>query len=89
MAETAFVYRDGESNINQFTRTGRFFTRSRHWYFKTREGLDYGPFESRTECRYAFNEFLDVVSNQSALITEPLDYESSSTEWKMPKINFG
>ena len=89
MTRRSYLFRNGEENVKQFQRSGRFYTRMGHWYFKTREGIDYGPYESRTECRYAYNEFIDVVSNQSDLSAAPLDYQPSANGWKLPKINLG
>ncbi|MCW8877631.1 MAG: DUF6316 family protein [Kangiellaceae bacterium] len=90
MAENLSLYtcRNGETTTRQFIRSGRFFQNSGHWFFKTREGVDYGPFNSRTECRYAYNEFIEIVSNQSDLSTMPLDYNDSETDWEIPNIKF-
>ncbi len=89
MTNNSYINRHNDKNIKEFDRTGRFFTRSGQWYFKTREGLDYGPYATRIECRYAYQEFIDVVSSQSELVTAPIDYRSTASDWKIPKINFG
>jgi len=80
--------RHGEAATQQFVRTGRFFLQEGNWFFKTREGLDYGPYESKTECRYAYEEFIDVVSTSNDLGGIPVDFEDSAGDWKVPKINF-
>ncbi|MGX5173487.1 DUF6316 family protein [Aliikangiella sp. IMCC44653] len=80
--------RSGESNVKEFPRSGRFFCTRGLWFFKTREGLDYGPYNSRTECKYAYNEFIEVVSTLSDISSEPTNFEEGETHWKMPKINF-
>lgn len=83
-----YQVRTGEAVSDEFDRSGRFFRLKGQWFFKTREGLDYGPYLSRTECKYAYDEFIDVVSNRNDLGGIPVDFQDSSTEWKMPKINF-
>ncbi len=83
-----YQQRYGEVTCSEFSRTGRFFYAKGNWYFKTREGINYGPFISRTECKYAYAEFIDVVSNTNELSSSPIDFESGETEWKMPKISF-
>lgn len=32
-----------------FTRSSRIFQRQNRWFFKTREGFDFGPFQSKKE----------------------------------------
>ena len=83
-----YSIRNGETTTRQFVRSGRFFQMKGHWFFKTREGIDYGPYVSRTECRYAYNEFLDLVASQNELGSIPIDFEDSGTQWKVPKISF-
>ncbi len=69
MAENTIKYqfRDDDSTSDQHSRTGRFFVTNGHWFFKTREGIDYGPFDSRTECKYAYSEFIEVVDAHGSL----------------------
>lgn len=80
--------RNGENTVRAFSRTGRFFNQKGSWFFKTREGFDYGPYDSRTECRYAYDEFIDVVSTKSELGGLNVDFEDTCSNWKMPRINF-
>lgn len=90
MADNLSNYRSrtGENTSRQFLRSGRFFQTQGNWFFKTREGIDYGPFTSKTECRYAYNEFLDLVSTQNDLGGIPIDFEDTGSQWTVPKINF-
>ena len=90
MANRAPEYRarSGETTTQQFARSGRFFYQEGCWFFKTREGLDYGPYASKTECRYAYEEFIDVVSTSNDLGGIPVDFEDSTSDWKVPKIKF-
>jgi hypothetical protein len=83
-----YTPRSNETTSRQFVRDGRFFHSNEHWYFKTREGVNYGPYESRTECKYAYAEFIEVVSDQNQLCGSSLDFQDVNKEWKMPKIEF-
>ena len=83
-----FKNRNNEPSEGSFVRSGRFFCRKGSWFFKTREGVDYGPFESRVECRYAYNEFIDVVSDSNNFPSDAFDYQDTSSNWQPPKINF-
>jgi len=85
---TQFKYRCNEKSHTVFERSGRFFCRKGSWFFKTREAIDYGPFESRVECRYAYNEFIEVVSDSSNLPSDTFDYQDTNSSWQPPKINF-
>ncbi len=92
--QTTFIHRCNESSNKEFTRTGRFLTLNGCWFFKTREGFNYGPYANKTECRYAYDEFIEVVSNQVEFDKVSLEFEtpaptdSRSQGWKVPKINF-
>ena len=83
-----FTYRSNEQPDGLFDRSGRFFCRKGSWFFKTRENIDYGPFENRVECRYAYNEFIEVVSDSNQLSSESFDYQDTTSNWQPPKINF-
>jgi len=85
---TQFKYRSNEEPDGLFERTGRFFCREGNWFFKTREAVNYGPFESKIECRYAYNEFIEVVSDSSNLTSDTFDYQDTDSNWQPPKINF-
>jgi len=83
-----FSYRKEEQSSGLYDRSGRFFCRKGSWFFKTREGIDYGPYQSRVECRYAYEEFIDVVSEASHLITHTTEYKGSKSDWELPKVYF-
>ncbi len=51
--------RKGESRADKTDRSDRFCQENGLWYFKTREGLDVGPFESRDEAQYALLYFTE------------------------------
>ncbi|MDH5180238.1 MAG: DUF6316 family protein [Gammaproteobacteria bacterium] len=40
-------------------RTGRFFSADSMWYFASREGIDHGPFPSRTLAVDALKRYLE------------------------------
>jgi hypothetical protein len=85
---TPFVCRSGENLTRQYPRCGRFFHNESLWFFKTREGVDYGPYENQTECKYAYEEFIDVVSDQEPLGGIAIDFGDSDSKWKVPNIDF-
>ncbi|MGB0496427.1 MAG: DUF6316 family protein [Kangiellaceae bacterium] len=85
---TKFSYRKEEQAAGLYDRSGRFFCRKGSWFFKTREGIDYGPYQSRVECRYAYDEFIEVVSGSNNLGSDNLDFTKSESDWNLPKINF-
>lgn len=50
--------REGE-NMFISTRSDRFFLRDRHWFFRTREGFDAGPFSDKNEAQLALLYFVE------------------------------
>ena len=50
--------RDGEQQSNK-SRTDRFQKKDDMWYFKTREGFEVGPFQSKSEAQYALLFFVE------------------------------
>lgn len=68
--------RHGEAKI-ALIRSDRFFQQEAYWYFRTREGLDIGPFDSKEDAETGFNSFLgflrqaheDVVTKITTYIT--------------------
>jgi len=87
-SHTEYSFRSGEQENQVFERSGRFYSIKGNWFFKTREDINYGPYISRTECKYAYQEFLDLVSSQSDLSSMPVDFCDVGSDWKVPKINF-
>lgn len=85
-----FKNRNNESPSQFFDRSGRFFCKNGSWFFKTREAIDYGPYKSRVECRYAYNEFIELVSESAStsFSSDTYDYQDLSSNWTAPKINF-
>ncbi len=56
------ILRKGESGVIPF-RTGRFFTVETKWYFASREGIDYGPFDSKQQAEVSLDVFIQSVIN--------------------------
>jgi hypothetical protein len=46
MAEKNIVVRCGEGNRQTPIRSSRYFEQQGYWYFRTREGMDIGPFDT-------------------------------------------
>jgi hypothetical protein len=44
-----------------FSSSDRFFQQESYWYFRTREGLDIGPFDTKEEAETGFNGFLGFL----------------------------
>ncbi len=63
--------RDGEDDHNHSDRTDRFSKVGKFWFFKTREGVDVGPFESRNEAQYALLYFVERAEWPSAEQLKP------------------
>lgn len=69
--------RTGESG-NSAIRSDRFFEQENYWYFRTREGLDIGPFDSLDCAKEGLNGFIgflkqahnDVVTKITKYITQ-------------------
>ncbi len=54
------ILRKGESGVIPF-RTGRFFNVETKWYFSSREGTDYGPFDSKQQAEVSLDVFIQSV----------------------------
>ncbi len=52
-------------------RADRVFQKDSYWYYRTREGVNIGPFDSRQDASNGVVEFIDFVSsaNPKALQT--------------------
>ena len=52
--------RRGETEVSG-SRTDRIFEQSSYWYFRTREGMDIGPFDSRGEAAVGVKGFVNFL----------------------------
>lgn len=50
--------RAGENGRTPF-RTGRFFNVGTNWYFATREAIDQGPYNSKSEAESALTKYIE------------------------------
>ncbi len=57
--------RKGEAGPSPF-RSGRYFVVDSKWYFACREGIDQGPFDSKSEAEAGLTTFLEQVANFEA-----------------------
>ena len=56
-------------------RSDRLFTQHNYWYFRTREGMDIGPFDSISEAVDGINGFIDFLqSAEPAVVTRISEY---------------
>lgn len=51
------------SRANQAFRTGVYTQRSEGWYFNTREGIEFGPYESFAMVKQARAHFVASIAN--------------------------
>ncbi len=82
------TFRSGESGPLP-NRSCRFFEQEKYWYFRTREGLDIGPFDQLKDAEEGLNGFIgflkqaqaDVVTRITKYIKlQPRKDEKSSTD---------
>ena len=63
-------HRNGEEGRIPF-RSGRFFSVELAWYFTTREGQDYGPYEDKADAEAGLMLFLrDINTFNSRIVDE-------------------
>lgn len=74
--------RKDDDNPAKNDRTDRFSKEGDFWFFKTREGMDVGPFESRNEAQYALLYFVERSewpdSEQLKSFIEGCEYHTGS-----------
>lgn len=51
-------------------RSERLFLLDNYWYFRTREGMQIGPFDSSQEATEGINGFIDFLNNSEEQIIE-------------------
>jgi len=56
--------RDGE-NLQSWLRSSRFYNLKGSWYFSTREGVDFGPFQSQDEATQELKTFIGDHNSQA------------------------
>ena len=66
--------RDGEQGLVPI-RSDRLFTQHDYWYFRTREGMDIGPFDSISEALEGVRGFVDFLHTaEPAVVTRISKY---------------
>ena len=58
-------------------RTDRLFREQGYWYYSTREGMNIGPFDQKTDAEQGAAEFIEYVSStEPEIISRITDYVS-------------
>ena len=60
------TYRQGNKLESNKPRSTRFEYREGEWFFRTREGIELGPFESHAEAAVSLNEYLEFIGSGNA-----------------------
>lgn len=55
--------RQGDISNNWF-RSNRFYNVKGQWFFSTREGVDFGPFENQQDAAQALHQFIQRAESQ-------------------------
>jgi hypothetical protein len=61
--------RKGESDVSQ-DRSERIFIQHNYWYFRTREGMDIGPYDSQLDATDGINSFIEFLSTAEKKVVE-------------------
>lgn len=61
--------RKGEKE-NLPDRSERLFIQHNYWYFRTREGMDIGPYDSQTEANSGINSFIEFLNTAEKKVVE-------------------
>lgn len=64
-----------DENIDVPARTDRLFEQNNYWHFRTREGMDIGPFDTRGEAAVGAKNFVSFLeTSQPEVISRVTDY---------------
>ncbi|MFT7559514.1 MAG: hypothetical protein ACI93R_001425 [Flavobacteriales bacterium] len=63
--------RTGEA-VEVTGRSKRFFQSQDYWYYKTREGVDIGPFDTISEAETGASDFIDFMMHAEPSVSETL-----------------
>lgn len=50
----------------------RYIQKDGYWYYTTREGVDIGPFDSRTDAEVGVGEFIEFIQTSEPQVTDVL-----------------
>jgi len=59
-----------DNNAVTPVRSERLFLQHNYWYFRTREGIEIGPFDNTKEANDGINGFMDFVSTAEPDVVE-------------------
>ena len=68
--------RNGETGIEP-ARSERFFQRDSYWYYSTREGVDIGPYDTRTGAARGCAQFIDYMAMRGSAFSATLEQYSN------------
>ncbi len=61
--------RKGENEASS-DRSERIFIQHNYWYFRTREGMDIGPYDSQTDAISGISSFIEFLSTAEKKVVE-------------------
>lgn len=53
-------------------RVSRYFEKDNYWYYRTREGLAFGPFDTLREAQRGASAFIDFITHADCWTREQL-----------------
>ncbi len=66
---------ESEASSERSERSERIFIQRNYWYFRTREGMDIGPYDSQTDAISGISSFIEFLSTAERKVVERLsDY---------------
>ena len=65
--------RIGENGSAPSRSTSRVYEKEGYFYYKTREGVDIGPFDSPNEAEVGVSEFIDFITHAEPNVVETLE----------------
>ena len=64
------MIRLGEQGSEPESRSSRYFEKDGYWYYRTREGVNIGPFDTIGEAELGASEFIDFIIHAEPEIRE-------------------
>jgi hypothetical protein len=55
------------------SRESRYFDKDGYWYYKTREGVEIGPFDSLHEAEHGVSDFIDFIMHAEPEVRASLE----------------
>ncbi len=60
-------------NGNEVRQSSRFFEKDEYWYYRTREGVNIGPFDSLSEAELGASDFIDFIIHAEPSVVQTLE----------------